>query len=262
VHHITTSPATELGFFMPAGQAEPTSGACDMTLKFKITKDEFEALEESHQALYAEDGDGYQLEVDGIDDGKELKEALRKEREERAAAKKRSQELETEKEQAERERLEQQQEWEQLARTERERADTRDKELSELRDKVANGERNMTAEGVVAGLIDKDATGGVQRYSLLRKEAMQFIAHTPEGVKINGPDGEAWDAKRLGVYLSEQYPFLVDGSKASGGGAPGSQGGGAVTKQFDKMSGMERVELRRNNPAEHQRLKAAHDAIN
>lgn len=226
-----------------------------MKLKFRITKDELDALEEAQQAFYVEDGDGYQLDVEGIDDGKELKEALRKEREERAAAKKRSQELETEKEQAERERLEQQQEWEQLARTERERADTRDKELGELRDKVANGERNTTAEGVVAGLIDKDASGGVQRYSLLRKEAMQFIAHTPEGVKINSPDGEAWDAKRLGEYLSEQYPFLVDGSKASGGGAPGSQGGGAVTKKFEQIPGAELKALRAKDPEAYQRLR-------
>ena len=84
---------------------------------------------------------------------------------------------------------------------------------------------------------------------------MQFIAHTPEGVKINGPDGEAWDSKRLGQYLSEQYPFLVDGSKASGGGAPGSNGGGAVTKKFDQMSGAELSVLRKEKPDEYTRLR-------
>lgn len=232
-----------------------------MALKFEITKDEFEQLDEGQQALYAEHGEGYRLQVEGIDPADELKEALRKEREERAEAKRKLQEHESEAERRERERLEKQQEWEQLSRTERERAEKLEKELGDLRDKVANGERTATAEGVVAGLIDKEATGGVQRYSLLKKEAMHFIAHTPEGVKINGPDGEAWDAKALGAYLSEQYPFLVDGSKASGGGAPGSKGGGAV-KKWEELTGMERVELRRNNPAEHQRLKAAHEAAN
>tara|TARA_R110000851_G_scaffold33896_4_gene90402 strand:+ start:7994 stop:8695 length:702 start_codon:yes stop_codon:yes gene_type:complete len=231
-------------------------------LKFKITKDEFEALEEIQQALYAEAGDGYQLQVDGLDDGAELKEALRKEREERAEAKRKLKEFETEAERKERERLEQRQEWEQLAKSEREQREQRDKELAELRDEVANGKRTNSAESIVAGLIDKDATGGVQRYNLLKKEAMQFIAHTPEGVKINGPDGEAWNGKQLGEYLSQQYPFLVDGSKASGGGAPGSSGGGAVSKSWDQLSGMERVELRRNDPAEHQRLKKAYEAAN
>lgn len=49
---------------------------------------------------------------------------------------------------------------------------------------------------------------------------------------------------------------LVAGSKATGGGAAGSKGGGAA-KTWDQLSGMERVELRRTNPAEHARLKAA-----
>lgn len=217
-------------------------------LKFKITKEEFEALEEAQQALYTEAGEGYQLQVEGIDDGAELKEALRKEREERAEAKRKLKEFETEAEKRERERLEKQQEWEQLSKTERERAEKLDKELAELRDKVANSERTATAEGIVAGLIDKEATGGVQRYSLLKKEAMQYIAHTPEGVKINGPDGSAWDAKKLAEHLSSEYPFLVDGSKASGGGAPGSSGGGAVTKQLKDMTQSERLDFKQRDP--------------
>jgi hypothetical protein len=229
-----------------------------MALKFEITKEEFEALEEGQQALYSEHGDGYRLQVEGIDPADELKEALRKEREERAEAKRKLQEFESEAEKRERERLEKQQEWEQLSKTERERAEKLDKELAELRDKVANSERTATAEGIVAGLIDKEATGGVQRYGLLKKEAMQFIAHTPEGVKINGPDGEAWDAKQLGKYLTEQYPFLVDGSKASGGGAPGGKGGGAVTKKFSEHTGAELKALKEQDPEAYKRLRDEH----
>lgn len=226
-------------------------------LKFKITKDEFEALEESQQALYAEAGDGYQLQVDGLDDGAELKEALRKEREERAEAKRKLKEFETEAERKERERLEKQNEWEQLAKNERERAEKTDKELAELRDKVANSARDSEAATICAGLIDKEASGGVQRYGLLRKEAMQYIAHTPEGIKINGPDGEAWTAKQLGEHLSSTYPFLVDGSKASGGGAPGSSGGGAVTKKLSDMNDAERLKFKQDDPEGFQ--KALHN---
>lgn len=226
-----------------------------MALKFEITADEYEQLDEGQQALYDKHGDGYRLQVEGIDPADELKEALRKEREERAEAKRKLQEHESEAERRERERLEKQQEWEQLSKQERERADKADKELADLRDKVANSERTASAEGVVAGLIDKEAQGGVQRYELLRKEALQFIAHTPEGIKINGPEGEAWDAKQLGEHLSTQYPFLVDGSKASGGGAPGSQGGGAVTKKFDQMTAADLSALRKEKPDEYERLR-------
>ena len=49
---------------------------------------------------------------------------------------------------------------------------------------------------------------------------------------------------------------LIVGSRATGGGAAGARGGGAA-KSWNEMSGMERVELRRTNPAEHARLKAA-----
>lgn len=199
-----------------------------MALKYQIDKDEFEGLDEGQRGFYKETDNGFQLDVEGIDDGKELKEALRKEREERAAAKKRAKELEDAQAEAERKRLEEKEEYQTLYQQEQEAKAQREKELAELRDKVANSERTTAAEGIVASLIDREAQGGVQRYELLRKEALHYIAHTPDGVKINGPDGEAWDAKQLGQYLSQQYPFLVDGSKASGGGAPGSRGGGAA----------------------------------
>jgi len=52
---------------------------------------------------------------------------------------------------------------------------------------------------------------------------------------------------------------LIAASRATGGGAPGGKGGGAA-KTWDQMTGMERVELRRTNPAEHARLKAAAQA--
>ncbi|MFV1943920.1 hypothetical protein VPH49_24280 [Pseudomonas luteola] len=49
---------------------------------------------------------------------------------------------------------------------------------------------------------------------------------------------------------------LIVGSKATGGGAGGSKSGGAAGKTFNQLTGMERVELRRTNPAEYERLKA------
>ena len=136
-----------------------------MALQYQLDKEKFDALEEGQQALYRETDDGYVLDVEGIDDGKELKEALRKEREERAEAKRKLKEFETDAERKERERLEKQQEWEQLSKKDRERADGLEKQLSELKDKVANGERTAAAEGIVAGLIDREAAGGVQLLS-------------------------------------------------------------------------------------------------
>lgn len=217
-------------------------------LKFEISQEEFEALDEGQQALYDKHGDGYRLQVEGIDPADELKEALRKEREDRAEAKRRLQELEETQTEAERRRLEEKEEYQTLYQKEQERRTSTEKELAELRDKVANSTREGEAAAICAALIDKEAAGGVQRFSLLKKEAMQYIAHTPEGVKINGPDGEAWTAKQLGEHLSNEYPFLVDGSKASGGGAPGSSGGGAVRKKLKDMNQDERMQWKQEDP--------------
>jgi len=52
-----------------------------MALKYRIKKDEFEKLDENKKALYAEKGDGYVLDVEGADDGEELRRALENERE-------------------------------------------------------------------------------------------------------------------------------------------------------------------------------------
>lgn len=223
-----------------------------MALKFEISAEAFEALEDSQKSLYGKHGENYRLDVEGIDPADELKEALRKEREDRAEAKRKLQEYETEAEKRERSRLEQQQEWEQLSKADREKADRLSAELQEMRDSVANEKRNAAAQSVVSEL-----TRDTARERLLKKEAMQFITHTPEGVKINGPDGDAWDSKKLAEYLRESYPFLVDGSGASGGGASGGGKGGGAVKNWNELTGMERVALRRTDPAEHARLKAA-----
>lgn len=58
---------------------------------------------------------------------------------------------------------------------------------------------------------------------------------------------------------SPRYASLVRGSQAGGGGAA-PKSCDRVTKTWEQLSGMERVELRRNNPAEHARLKSAYEA--
>lgn len=224
-----------------------------MALKFEINAEAFDELDEATQALYTKHGEGYRLDVSGIDPADELKEALRKEREERAEAKRKLQEYETESEKRERERLEKNQEWEQLTKTEKERADKLERELGEMKDTIANEKRNASALSVV-----NELTRDTARARLLQKEAMQFITHTPDGVKINGPDGDAWDAKRLSEHLKEQYPFLVDGSGATGGGATGGNKNGGAVKKFTEYTGAELKAIKDADPAQYERLRNEH----
>ena len=54
-----------------------------MALKIKLDKDGYDALSDEHKALYAEDGEGYKLTLDGYDDPAELRRA--RDREKQAA---------------------------------------------------------------------------------------------------------------------------------------------------------------------------------
>lgn len=218
-------------------------------LKFEV--ESLDEVDESMRENYQPYGEKYRLKVDGIDDASELKEALRKEREERAAAKSKLSEYEQQQAEAERKRMEERQEYESLYKQETESKTKLQQELEELRTNIAQEKRTSSAAEITASL-----TRDTAREKLLRKEAMQFIHHTPEGIKINGPDGQAWDAKQLSEHLRNEYPFLVDGNGSSGGGAPGgNKGGGAAGKKFNEMTGAELSTLRQQDPSEYQRLR-------
>ena len=219
-----------------------------MALQFEV--ETLDGIDEVLQGLYQKHGEKYRLKVEGIDPADELKEALRKEREERAEAKRKLAEFEKQQDEGERKRLEERQEFEQLYKTEAEAKGKLSKELDDLRASIAN-EKRSTAALKIAGSLTKDE----KRSSLLVKQALQFIHHTPEGVKINGPDGEAWDTSKLSEYLKAEYPFLVDGSQASGGGANGSNGSGATLKKFNEYSGAELSEIRQRDPQLYDRMR-------
>ena len=215
-----------------------------MALQFEV--ESLEGLDENLQGLYQEHDGKYRLAVEGIDPADELKEALRKEREERAAAKSKLTEYEKQQEEAERQRMEQKQEFEGLYKSEQEAKTKLAKQLDELQSNIASEKRESTAMKVASTLTKDEG-----RSELLKKEAMQFVHYTPEGVKINGPEGEAWDTQKLSDYMTEKYPFLVDGSQASGGGAAGDGGGASGSKQitrshFDAMGQADRSAFFRN----------------
>jgi hypothetical protein len=223
-----------------------------MALQFEITKEAHEALDAAVQGLYTARGDGFRLEVSGIDPADELKEALRKEREERANAKTKLKEFEDAKTKADQLSLEEKQEFEKLWKAEQEKGTTTAKELDDLRTSIAQKDRNSEAYKIVSTLATDTA-----RAEILQQQAMPFISHTPEGIKINGPDGEAWDAAKLTAHLKEKYPFLVDGSKASGGGATGGGTGGGAAKKFHDYTGAEKVVLLKDDPSLYAQLKKA-----
>ncbi len=131
----------------------------------------------------------------------------------------RAAELEQMQAEAEQKRLEEKQDFEKLWRQEQDQRTKTSQELDTLRKSIADKDRSETALKLAASLTRDNA-----RAELLKKEALAYIQHTPDGVKIQGPDGDM-TAEQLSAHLAKQFPFLVDGNQASGGSAPGSKSG-------------------------------------
>ena len=121
--------------------------------------------------------------------------------------------------------------------------------------KFRNAVQEKDTEAAASAIVS-DLTRDSKRAELLRKEALQFAKYTDEGVKYE-IGGVEVDAEKVKEKLSSDYPFLVDGSGASGGGAQGGSPRGKAGKKWSDMSESEHVELYKQDPDEYRRLKAA-----
>ena len=83
----------------------------------------------------------------------------------------------------------------------------------------------------IAGELTRDTA----RAALLAKEAQALMKHSDEGVQYE-IGGVSVDRAKVLDHLRTSYPFLADGSQASGGGATGGNGG-AGTKSQGNMGG-------------------------
>ncbi len=222
-------------------------------LKYKLTAGDYEALEdEAVQGLYEEQEDGtYQLSVEGIDDGAELKEALRKEREDRKAARKRAAELEAEREAAEKDAREKQGQFKELYEKTQADLEAEKKRVIELHQTMKQKEVEAVA-GAIAATLTKD----VRRAGLLKEKAMQYLKYDADSSQVVIEiGGIPVDRDKLAEKLSSEYDFLVDGKDASGGGASGganSQGGFRPLKEYTEE---EVREMYQSNPAFRDHIK-------
>lgn len=214
-----------------------------MALKTSIKKDAFDELPEALQEYYKQDGENYVLDVDGVDDHptvKGLKNKLdelmgetKSEREKRKA-------LEQAQTEAERKAAEEKGEFEKLYKTAQEQLDAERKQAREFRDQITQRDIKASATEIARQLASKDA----KRADVLADYASRYakfedgeIRYEIGGVKV--------DASKVADHLKTEYPFLVDGSQASGGGAAGDGGGAPKGKevtrqQFDQMSQVDR----------------------
>lgn len=117
--------------------------------------------------------------------------------------------------------------------------------------------RNKTIEGEAARLA-ASMTKDVNRADLLKQQIRNRITLDGDNFSVLDEKGNPTisTVEELSSQIREQYPFLVDGSQASGGGARGGSGGAEPTKKFNEYSGAELSKIRQESPEKYDRLKA------
>ncbi|WKW34390.1 hypothetical protein KIH13_12505 [Pseudomonas viridiflava] len=230
-------------------------------MKYKIDKAAFDALEPSMQAFYKAQGEDYVLAIEGLPSGGEDLEGLKRQNQtlldEAKEAKRLRREAEESRAQQERDAAKARGDFEQLFTSSEQALAAERAKLAEMTASIER--RDLTsAASKVATIIAEGENAEILA------EFIQRRLKVVEGqVKVTDAQGSLTIAtlEDLAKEFEQtpRYASLVRGTQANGGGAAGGKGGGA-TKTWDQMKPMERLELRKQNPAEHARLKAASEA--
>lgn len=227
-----------------------------MTFKYKLTAEEHAALSEDHKALYQDSGEDFLLKVEGmppVEDVTGLRNQLATVLGEKKAEKKRREELEEEQRIAREKGQLQNGEFEQLYTSAQQKLQETEQRLAAMEQGNQRRDIQSAAQRIATALADGDNA------DILAEFIERRLKVSDGQLKVTDPQGNLTVSTLADLEnefkLAPRYAALVRGTKASGGGAAGS--GGGATKTWHEMSGMERVELRRTNPAEHARLKEA-----
>jgi predicted nuclease with TOPRIM domain len=230
-------------------------------MKYKISKAEYEALDAVVQALYKAMGDDFVLVVEGLPTGSDDLEGLRN-KVETLLTEKKEEKRKRDAAEAEQRRLQEESqrangEYEQLYTSSQQALEQERTRLAELTASIERRDLTSAASKVSNSIADGENA------EILAEFVQRRLKIVDGQVKVTDAAGNLTIASLEDLAKEFQqaprYAALVRGTQANGGGAAGGKGGGA-TKTWDQMTGMERVELRRTNPAEHARMKAAAEA--
>ncbi len=233
-----------------------------MPLKYQLTAEEFAQLDEATKNLYALTGAGdvYTLQIDGLPPQEDVS-GLKRQRDELLAEKKAEQERRrAAEEQAQREadeRARAEGNYQQLFESSQAELERERSSLVELRRSIEQRDINLAATRIATAIADGDNAD-------ILKEFIAKRLKVAEGqVRVTDDSGNLTVSALADLQrefeTSPRYASLVRGSQAGGGGAA-PKSGDRVTKSFGELRGMERVQLRKDNPAEYERLKKAYEA--
>lgn len=152
----------------------------------------------------------------------------------------RAKELEEQQAKAEEERLQKEQQFKELYEREQKSKQELAEKYETFAQKVQRQEISLQTQNI-AGELTRDTA----RAELLSEKAAQFAKYSEDGVTFE-LGGVTVDKAKVIEHLRDKYPFLADGSGATGGGAAGR--GAEPQKKPSEYTEAERVQLFRENP--------------
>lgn len=237
-----------------------------MALKHKVTS--LDEVAEKYRALYTQLGNEYVLDDEVKEDTTSLKNAKDHEKAERQKAEQRASVAES--------RLKQIDDKDAETASKKARADKDiesidatwqarfDSNAEELNAKICDKDaaiHKLVIKSTAMGIATKIAIPGTAKFLAQDLEArLEVGERNGEIVALvkdaNGVASGATtlDALQQSFVDNPEYASLIVGSKASGGGAGESNGGGASTKSLSEMNDAERTQLHNSNPAAFSRL--------
>ena len=204
-----------------------------MTIKYSVSTEEFGTLDDSQQGLYSQGEDGYTLNVEGVP--REDVSGLKRKIDELLTEKKTVQQKASEAEELAKvqaaDKMRKANDFEQLYNSSESERQKASEELATLK---ANLQKQQIAGK--AGQVASDLTKDVARAKLLTEQISSRLSLVDGEVRVLDVNGNLTvsTVQELTQSIKAEYPFLVDGSQAAGGGATGGNSGAGDTKQVSR----------------------------
>jgi hypothetical protein len=218
-----------------------------MALRYKVDESEFVELDETQQGFYRQEGNVFVLDVDGFQDNEALTLKAKVEQllTEKKEAERKSREIEESARREVEEKAKSAGDFEQLYKSLSQKYESLESEYTGLQGEIKKGSV-MNEATRIANSMTRDTA----RAKLLTEKLAARLSVTDDGIKVLDQSGSLTVSSldELTHQIKTEYPFLVDGSQASGGAAQGSKAGGSDLKQvtrteFDTMDQFARSEF-------------------
>jgi len=211
-----------------------------MSIKYSVSEEEFSTLDESQQGLYSQGESGYTLNVEGVpqEDVSGLKQKIDKLLGEKKSAQQKATEAEEKAKAEAAEKLRKANDFEQLYNSSESERQKAAEELNNLKTTIQR-QKLTTEASSLAGQMTKDTA----RAKLLTEQLQSRLTIVDGETRVLDVNGNLTvsTVKELATSIKDEYPFLVDGSKAAGGGAIGGNNSGAEVSKTKSRADFEQM---------------------